>query len=269
MGIAAMKSEGMRAFMARGPIRIDFPSGSLDIDVAPTPEQRKTLSLFIYEKQGKVVVDLKEGDGYKEYPSGTKTEKILSDIDAYFSGQEILAPSLVQQFHSGGWNCPVTSAWRRATPESMKWESEKDIPRSVIWERYDGMTRGPATVEVVKNPSSSDIARIRKEQGYWDEVGALVTRSNTYAFRRDLEFHRNVAKKLGIKEFIGLTLGPNYAMVTDATTKEYKHKQGVSDTVRSAFPQVEEVSYYDEDIVGDWENLEETDSVLPAGKGRV
>lgn len=132
--------------------------------------------------------------------------------------------------------------------------NEKDIPSWCSWARYDGVTRGKAIVEVYKNPDQTTINKIRRSQTYGDEVGVLVTRGNVYAFRRDLELHYNVARKIGLSEYVGVLLGIDYAMITDATTQSLKHTKEAVRLVRGAFPNVEDISYYDEAIVGDWED---------------
>jgi hypothetical protein len=134
--------------------------------------------------------------------------------------------------------------------------AEANVPKYSIWERWDNAVKGRAVIEVVKNPDSVDIAKIRSEQGYGDEIGLIITENNIYGFRRDLEFHKNVASKLGIAEYIGVLLGNGYVMVTDATTNKYRDNPDTAEVIRRMLPNIGDISYFNEAIVGNWEELE-------------
>jgi len=150
----------------------------------------------------------------------------------------------------GQWNTQLDKLFGLA-------QVNEDLEKPVLfWERYDGVRKGRTLVEIFKNPDNLTIRRIRRSQGYGYEIAVLVTKNNTYAFRRDLELHRNVARKLGLSEYVGVLLGEGYAMITDATVESLRHTKEAARMVREAFPDIIEISYFDEAIVGDWEEIE-------------
>ncbi len=91
---------GMQEFMNEGNIRMDANSGMIDLVHAPTKEQYDLLSRLIQSKRGEVVIDMDNGLGQmdrgesyysptrdrhgEQYPLGTPTHKILTDIKKYF-----------------------------------------------------------------------------------------------------------------------------------------------------------------------------------------
>ena len=189
-----------------------------------------------YEYRGQVFPEVPVRPGTKM--DIVKIEKIDSDWK-----RSIVKTHLGLQMHAG-FDLVIKTA------------SELDIPHDSMWKRYDGATKGPALIHVIKNPSNIEMSRILREQSYGDEIGAILTEENVYAFRRDLEFHANVAKELGLSgEYVGVLLGANYAMVTDAT-RSCRHTSKAAELIRKMLPQVNEISYFDEAIVGDWEDIE-------------
>ena len=96
--------------------------------------------------------------------------------------------------------------WMDYKKEYLQKSIKQQASQSTFIERWDGPTKGRAIVEVIKDPSLSDIAEIANQQDYGDEVGAIVTNTSSFIFRRDLEFHKNVAHQLHLGEFIGLLL---------------------------------------------------------------
>ena len=133
-------------------------------------------------------------------------------------------------------------------------DAEAGVPQTQYVERYDSAVKGRVVVEIVKNPDRHDIAKIKKEQSYGEEIGAIVTRVNSYAFRRDMEFHKNVANKIGVHEYVGVLLGDDYAEITDATSNVLRTKEA-KEMVRRAFPWVREFTYFDEAVVGSWNRV--------------
>lgn len=161
------------------------------------------------------------------------------------------APLGYQPRGEGQWNTQLDKLFGLA-------QVNEDLEKPVLfWESYDGVRKGRTLVEIYKNPDNLTIRRIRRSQGYGYEIAVLVTKNNTYAFRRDLELHSNVARKLGLSEYVGVLLGDGYAMITDATVESLRHTKEAARMVREAFPDIIEISYFDEAIVGDWEEIEE------------
>jgi ankyrin repeat protein len=134
-------------------------------------------------------------------------------------------------------------------------EVESNIPSVQYVERYDSAVKGRVVIEIIKDPDKHDIAKIKKDQpDMWNEIGVIVTRVNSYAFRRDMEFHRNVAKKIGIIEYVGILLGEDYAIITDATSSVLSTKEA-KELVKRAFPWIREFTYFNETVVGSWDRI--------------
>ena len=132
--------------------------------------------------------------------------------------------------------------------------------------------KGRVVIEIIKNPDRRDIAKIQRAQGYGDEIGIIVTRVNSYAFRRDMEFHKNIAKKIGIAEYVGVMLGDEYAYITDATSHVLRTKEA-EELVKRAFPWIKGISYFDEDINDSWNivkpelvAMDYDDNIIPLSK---
>lgn len=81
-------SGSMVQFMSEGNIRIMPESGGINLSVMPTKAQMDVLSDFISKQRGEVILDIDTPDGNTvsstEYPRGTHSSKVLSDIKAYF-----------------------------------------------------------------------------------------------------------------------------------------------------------------------------------------
>ena len=149
---------------------------------------------------------------------------------------------------------------RESVPNQAEAEAaEAGIEKVTGWKHKVWGTDREEYLEVLKNPTYSEMKSVLKSQEFGDEIGGLLTAANLYVFRRDLAFHRAVGDRLGLKEYIGLMIVPGggkwYVTVTDATTKAYKHKGFVADMIERVFGDDVTIWYYDEDIVGDWREL--------------
>lgn len=92
---------GMQEIIDYGYIRMDYNSGAIDIGKEPTPEQLNKIRAIASKHNGALVIDLQEGLGkyydgyygkperafYNQYPEGTRTEKIINDINRFYSGE--------------------------------------------------------------------------------------------------------------------------------------------------------------------------------------
>lgn len=78
----------MNDFMAEGAIRILPESGTINLTVAPTKEQRSKIRDFIYRFNGAVDIEMSDEQGtskaYAMYRERTSPTRVLGDIDAYF-----------------------------------------------------------------------------------------------------------------------------------------------------------------------------------------
>lgn len=94
---------GMRELTASGYIRMDFSSGYLDMNKAPTLDQIGVIRKFIDDRWGEVYIETAEGlgpmdrDGYytrpprvftRDYPRYSKTKRILNDIKSFYAGED-------------------------------------------------------------------------------------------------------------------------------------------------------------------------------------
>lgn len=106
---------GMQELIAEGYIRMDHNSGSIDISKAPTPEQYRAIARLASDHNGEIVIDLADGlgelrDTYylnpertfsREYPAGTRYERIRADIDRFFNGEDPLPLNKFRQEEDG------------------------------------------------------------------------------------------------------------------------------------------------------------------------
>lgn len=95
-------SDGMIEFMNLGNIRMQ--SYGIDIAKAPNSKQKGVLKRFFNSLGGEVTVDFSRQDGGTDgsvdYPEGTRSDRILNDIDRYFSTGAVPEQSVVSQFHT-------------------------------------------------------------------------------------------------------------------------------------------------------------------------
>ena len=73
-------------FLDRGAIRIDYNVGAINLNVAPTKEQRDRLKRLIERNGGDVTIDFGKGwdtEHYAEY-EGARASRVLGDIDRYY-----------------------------------------------------------------------------------------------------------------------------------------------------------------------------------------
>ena len=93
----------MREFMEAGNIRLQPESNGFELMQEPTPEQYKTLSEYIDNTQGEVVIDIYKDNGMNRYDSasykqGTPTAKVINDIKTYFKTGKFPPKSIVAEF---------------------------------------------------------------------------------------------------------------------------------------------------------------------------
>lgn len=95
-------SGGMVAFMREGNIRISPESGGINLSVAPTKAQLRSLDDFISRERGEVILDIDDEKGNTivsvEYPKHTRSSKVLNDIQRYFEDGTKPYVSEVSQF---------------------------------------------------------------------------------------------------------------------------------------------------------------------------
>ena len=77
----------MADFLDRGAIRIDYDAGAINLNIAPTKEQKDRLRRLIERNGGDVYIDFGKGwdtEHYVEY-EGARASRVLADIDRYYS----------------------------------------------------------------------------------------------------------------------------------------------------------------------------------------
>ena len=90
----------MGDFLDRGAIRIDYNTGAINLNVAPTKAQKDRLKRLIERNDGDVYIDFGKGwdtEHYVEYESA-RASRVLADIDRYFN--EGIKPSDSIRFRS-------------------------------------------------------------------------------------------------------------------------------------------------------------------------
>ncbi|MBO5123477.1 MAG: hypothetical protein J6B99_10005, partial [Oscillospiraceae bacterium] len=95
-------SDSLVQFMREGNIRIMPESSGINLSVAPTKEQERSLDDFISKERGEVVLDLDDDRGNTvasvEYPRGMRASKVLADIRKYFEDGTMPQVSELAQF---------------------------------------------------------------------------------------------------------------------------------------------------------------------------
>lgn len=116
-------SDGMIEFMNMGNIRLQ--SYGIDIAKAPNAKQRSMLRKFFNSLDGEVTVDFSRengnNDGSIDYPEGTRADKILRDIDSYFSTGVVPEQSAVSMFHTRYSIKSTDSQGRKLTKEQQEY----------------------------------------------------------------------------------------------------------------------------------------------------
>ena len=81
-------SDSLVQFMSEGNIRIIPEVNGINLSVPPTSAQEKALAEYISRFRGEVVLDIDDASGRTivsvEYPTGTHSSKVLSDIRGWF-----------------------------------------------------------------------------------------------------------------------------------------------------------------------------------------
>jgi hypothetical protein len=84
-------TEGMRAFMDTGAVRMDGSSGAIDISSPITPAQRRTIAKIVRANNGDVRITLRETgqeeSTEKEFPIGTNPARVLNEIDRFYGDE--------------------------------------------------------------------------------------------------------------------------------------------------------------------------------------
>jgi hypothetical protein len=99
-------TSGMQELISFGYVRMDFNAGTIDISKKTTAAQNKVIRELAEEHNGEIVLDLELGlgeyreteDSYRrpeitfsrEYQAGTNPDRIINDINRFFSGKEPL-----------------------------------------------------------------------------------------------------------------------------------------------------------------------------------
>ena len=142
-------SGSMVQFMSEGNIRIMPESSGINLSVMPTKAQMDVLSDFISKQRGEVILDLDTPDGNTvsstEYPRGTHSSKVLSDIKAYFEDGTKPYVSDVARFR---YSLKTDSQGRTLTEQQREYfkDSKAVDDQGRLMVMYHGTRKGGFTV---------------------------------------------------------------------------------------------------------------------------
>lgn len=142
-------SGSMVQFMSEGNIRIMPESGGINLSVMPTKAQMDVLSDFISKQRGEVILDLDTPDGNTvsstEYPRGTHSSRVLSDIKAYFEDGTKPYVSDVARFR---YSLKTDSQGRTLTEQQREYfkDSKAVDDQGRLMVMYHGTRKGGFTV---------------------------------------------------------------------------------------------------------------------------
>lgn len=142
-------SGSMVQFMSEGNIRIMPESGGINLSVMPTKAQMDALSDFISKQRGEVILDIDTPDGNTvsstEYPRGTHSSKVLSDIKAYFEDGTKPYVSDVARFR---YSLKTDSQGRTLTEQQREYfkDSKAVDDQGRLMVMYHGTRKGGFTV---------------------------------------------------------------------------------------------------------------------------
>jgi len=120
--------------------------------------------------------------------------------------------------------------------------------------------RGEEYVEVFKNPTTKELLRCKPHH----EIGAVLSDKDAYVWNRQLAYHGHVMTHLKLTDGLPLMLIPDNTnvnrmdvMVTDASRRgKWHHNPETAEFVKNhpffRNKRLDNVSYWDEDVVGDW-----------------
>lgn len=149
------------------------------------------------------------------------------------------------------------------TDEQLIWEAysmicESSIPRILFFD-YKG-----ERVEVIKNATKKEQKDLMSD----GMIGVVidVINQDVYYFNRYKASHGAVLDNLGLREnTISGLFYPEQSMddypeflVTDATGKKYQNNPDTPKIINDVFGYIN-INYFNEAIVGDWEEIEEND----------
>lgn len=126
-----------------------------------------------------------------------------------------------------------------------------------------------AYVEVFKNPSPREMAECKPHH----EVGAILTAKDIYVWDREKAYHKNAMDQLKLHRDLPLLLIPDNTnpnrfdiLITDASKgTKWNHNPNTANFIRNhpffKNKQIDHIMYWDEDVVGDWEELKNEPAV--------
>ena len=235
-------SGAMVQFISEGNIRISPESGGIDLSVQPTRAQERSLEGFISRNRGEVILDIDTPDGNTvasvEYPKGTHSSKVISDIRNYFADGTIPQVSEVSRFRysldenqrnqfismlreyaRGNWNEQTIQEYLNLVRQNGEYDQGANAARPVLVPQRDSegnpVSRTARTVmgaKAIPESVASDIANlVRAGQMSYERVGdkastqRAIQRIENDGFDRSLEyFSQNVRKGIASKDMVTL-----------------------------------------------------------------
>jgi hypothetical protein len=151
----------------------------------------------------------------------------------------------------------------------------KDEIKEAFYTSFDvDYGRGKTYVEIFKNPTRKEFLECKPHY----EVGALLTDKDIYVWNREKAYHRTVMNKLKLENALPLLLTVDNTnidrfdiMITDATKNTIwdenpKVKKFIINHPFFKHKKIDHISYWNEDIVGDWAGLKTNSELLDEEK---
>ena len=238
-------SAGMQEFMNMGNIRLLPESGGIDMVQPPTEKQVSILKNLIDKRNGEVILDLEHGLGEyeskneyyrnpieekfnKEYPKGTQTSRILSDINKFYQGElKQRSEDLIQKYHYATGKVTPTSAgitladvkkmypyadnvgqdsegnfWmdineRRLKIESVEAITPNEAQFNITYKRTmkaGEVIAGSYSKGVIKVSKAGDIWTIGHEDFHWLRDLGVLTSDDIYAINQAIKNRVDITK---------------------------------------------------------------------------
>ena len=121
----------------------------------------------------------------------------------------------------------------------------------------------PIHVEIFKNPTPAEIKICKPHY----EIGAILTEKDIYIWNRMKAYHVNVMRQMGLMNSLPIIIIPDLTnpnrvdvSITDASKHTtWYHNPKINKFIKNhpffKNKKIDNISYWDEDIVGDWTQL--------------
>lgn len=252
----------MYSFMELGNVRLKPESAGFELSKPINDKQKKILSKYINEFDGEILLDLNQPGSFGktqtfsvEYPKKTSAQRIFSDIEKYYSGQEIQQPSETGKFlYQEQLNDKFYSKLEQTILDKMPEKSNKQQIMGIVknagvkqeeidWiglpeflEENPKVTKqevidfiqanNPQIEEVVKGKTVFDTkdAREELEERLRDEVNDINYAGGNYWGDTIQDIRSDLIEEIKATEEDAGVINDNYGEEVDAVSFEYEGK---------------------------------------------